>query len=301
MTAHVDVEELQTTKSEKLLALVMTAFLLLAGLWAYQEIDDRIRTALPLRTHTAAERVALESRRIAQTQLFRTDSAVRRARSEVDFRREAYRTALDEGRKAPDLRDRYRAAVADYEQALRQRARAQRELAAAQPAAEAAERRIASDIGRRHRVQERLIFATRLSAAIVFIVASFLLLWRLRNRGSRYLPLAGAAVGFATIFAFVLAGDYLTDYFDLFELGILVLALLGVAVTFAAFWVLQRYIARRLPRRRVRKHECPFCGYPVAANERCEGCGRAVIAPCAHCERARRVGTPFCAHCGHAA
>jgi hypothetical protein len=301
VTTHVDVEELQTTKSEKLLAVVMTAFLLLAGLWTYQEIDDRIRRALPLRNPTAAERVVLQRRLEAQTQVFRADNRVRRARGELELRREAYRTALDEERAAPELRAAYREAVATHEQATRERARARADLAAAQPAANEVSRRVAGDVERRRDLQERLIFLTRLGAAIVFVVASYVLLARLRNRGSRYLPLAAAGVGFATIFAFVLAGDYLTDYFDLFDFGILVLALLGISVTFVAFWVLQRYIARRLPRRRVRKRECPFCGYPVGANERCEGCGRAVMAPCANCERPRRVGTPFCAHCGQAA
>ena len=36
LSTHVDVEEIQTTKSEKLLALVLAGFLLVGGLWSYQ-------------------------------------------------------------------------------------------------------------------------------------------------------------------------------------------------------------------------------------------------------------------------
>ena len=61
----------------------------------------------------------------------------------------------------------------------------------------------------------------------------------------------------------MLAGDYITDYVDPLSLGPLVLSLFGVVATIAAFAVLQRYLARRIPIRRVRKGECPFCGYPV--------------------------------------
>ena len=46
LSPHVDVEEIQTTKSEKLLAVVLAAFLLVGGIWAYQKIDDSIRVAV---------------------------------------------------------------------------------------------------------------------------------------------------------------------------------------------------------------------------------------------------------------
>ena len=88
-----------------------------------------------------------------------------------------------------------------------------------------------------------------------------------------------------------MAVDYLTDYFELLELGPLVISLFGIAVTLLAFVGLQRYLAQRIPQRRVRKNECPFCGYPVRGKEHCEGCGRQVIAPCARCEAPRRIGS----------
>ncbi len=128
----------------------------------------------------------------------------------------------------------------------------------------------------------------------------YLTLSRLRGSGSRYLPIAGAVLVFATIMALGLAGDYLTDYFNPLDAGLLILSLVGVLATLGAFWALQRYLARRLPYRRVRKGECPFCAFPVRRNERCEGCGRAVVAPCATCEQPRRVGTVFCGSCGAA-
>jgi predicted amidophosphoribosyltransferase len=80
----------------------------------------------------------------------------------------------------------------------------------------------------------------------------------------------------------------------------LLLSLIGVAATVVAFWLLQRYLARRLPLRRVRRRQCPYCGFPVDDNERCEGCGREVQAACAHCAAPRRIGAPFCGACGRA-
>jgi hypothetical protein len=300
MTQPVDVEQLQTTKSEKLLALVLAVFLLIGGIWAYQELDDRVREAMPLRNPTAAEQQALTALDQAQSARFRAEQQVRQARGELELRRERYRTALDAGDPAAALRTQYLAAERAFETAREERAKAGRAEAAARPAANDAQQRISRDVAARQDRQELVIFLLRFALALAFVGGAYLLLTRLRERGTRWFPLSGSAVLFATIFAFVLAVDYLTDYFDPFDAGILMLALLGAGLTVVAFWLLQRYLARRLPLRRVRRGQCPYCGFPLGPGERCEGCGREVVAPCGSCAAPRRVGAPFCAACGKA-
>ena len=300
MSETVDIEQLETTKSEKLLALVLAVFLLIGGIWAYQEIDDKVRSALPAREATPAEQQAITGLADAQQRRIEAERAVRRAREELELRREAYRTALDAGEPAAALRLRYLAAERGHDRARSTLAGAARAEAAARPAATAAQARLADEAERRRDRQELVIFLLRLGMAVAFVLLAYLLLTRLRDRGSRWFPLSGSVVLFATVFAFVLGVDYLTDYFDPFDAGILLLALLGVAVTLVAFWLLQRYLARRLPLRRVRRRQCPYCGFPVGDNERCEGCGRLVTAPCAQCAAPRRVGTAFCGSCGKA-
>jgi hypothetical protein len=223
---------------------------------------------------------------------------VRRARQELELRREAYRTALDAGEPAGALRLRYQASERAHEQARANREAAAKAEAAARPAATAAQERLNRDAEARRDRQELVIFALRTSASLVFLLAGVLLMTRLRDRASRWFPLSGSVVLFATVFAFVVVVDHLTDYFDPFDAGILLLALLGAGVTVVAFWLLQRYLSRRLPLRRVRRRQCPYCGFPVRDNERCEGCGREVQAPCAHCAAPRRVGATFCGVCG---
>ena len=213
MTVVTDVEEIQSTKTEKLLAYVLAAFILLGGVWTYQQLDDVIRAHEPLPTQTQGA---------------------------------------------------------------------------------------------------------------LAIVTSYLLLAYMRRGTSRWLPLAASYVAAATILAFVLAADYLTDYFDPYDWGIAFVALLGILCTLAVYWGVHRYLVQRLPQRRVRRHQCPFCGYPGVADmearrwsmsappgasdlggsapggegTHCEGCGREVVAPCANCEAPRRVGVAHCAVCG---
>jgi hypothetical protein len=300
MSTTVDVEELQTTKSEKLLAYVLVVFLLIGGVWSYQQIDDRVRSSIELFEPTPAQRAALDRRNAAQQRVFIADQRVQQTRREVDFRREEFRAALDAARPAAALERRYRTAQADFVAAQQAQRAARRALAAAQPAATAAQREVSERIEERRNRQELVTFVLRLALVLVSLLVGYVLLARLRNRNSRYLPLGGAVLAFGTILAFVLAGDYLTDYFEPLEAGLLVLSLIGVLATTAAFWTLQRYLARRLPQRRVRRSQCPFCGFPVHGNARCEGCGREVIAPCARCESPRRVGSAHCGVCGAA-
>jgi hypothetical protein len=293
--AAVDIEEIESTKSEKLLAVVLAVFLLIGGIWTYQKLDDVVRDATQV-TLSPAEQSAQQSYAKAESRLYAAQQEETAALSDLEFRREAYRTALDAGQPADDLEAAYHQAEQRLALARSARVAAAQAVEQARPAANAAYQH--QQRGFEH---TRLVaFLARLAFVVLLMAGAYLLLGALRKRRSRYLPMGLAAVGFAAILAFVMAGDYVTDYVDPLDLGPLVLALVGIVLTLAAFAALQRYLARRVPLRRVRKHECPFCGFPVGANDHCEGCGREVIAECATCAEPRRVGTLHCGACGHA-
>ena len=298
MSARVDVEEIQTTKGEKLLAYVLAVFLLVGGIWTYQKIDDYVAEAVEVSATAAGNQVAIERLETAQRRHARARGRERAALENLELRREAYRTALDAGGPAAALERAYRAASRDYERVQEEERQALQAVKAALPAARDASRLREAEIERR--VDRRELFTALIRLAFVAAVLAFgyWLLARLRSRGSRYYPLGFAFVGFAAVLALVMAGDYITDYVEPFDLGPLVLSLFGVVVTVVAFVALQRYLARRLPLRRVRKQECPFCGYPVRGSAYCEGCGRQAIGECARCSGPRRVGTQHCAVCG---
>jgi hypothetical protein len=251
------VEELQTTKSEKLLALVMLVFLLIGGIWSYQEIDDRVRDAIELAERFPQDVAATRRFDQAFARSQSANRAVTQTRQDVEFRREEFRAALDADRPSVALERRYRAAQQAFAAAQAEARAAKRALDAAKPAADAAQRRFAEQLEEQRDRQELVTFLLRLALVLVALVVGFVALAQLRNRNSRYLPLAGSVLAFATIMAFGLAGDYLTDYFNPFDFGLLLLSLIGVAATSVAFWTLQRYLARRLLQRRVRRSQCP--------------------------------------------
>ena len=300
-TTRVEIEEIATTKSEKFLAVVLAVFMLIGGVWAYVKIDDGVRDVVrPEAASSPADAAAIERHERAYARLAAAEEARVATRDDLELRREAYRTALDAGRPADDLERAYRAAAESFARAERDVAAAQAVVRAAEPAASAARARVASAYDERANRQAIGTVVLRALFVAAALVLGYWLLARLRRAGSRYLPVAFSLLGAATVLAFVLAGDYVSDYVDPLDLGPLVLSLFGIAITLAAFWTLQRYLARRLPFRRVRKQECPFCGYPAGGTPHCEGCGRDVIASCSTCGEGRRVGTLHCGACGHA-
>ena len=295
----VDVEEIRTTASEKLLAVVLGVFLLIGGLWTYGELDGWARSAVGS-TVATSDRAAVGRLVSAEERAARAATAESRAQDELVLAREAYRTALDADRPADALRRTYEARERDYERARAETREARSAVEAAGPSAHAASTRIA-DAERHAADREALLgFALRFVFVTALLAAGLWFLARLRRAGSRWFPLTFSVVGSATVLAFVLAGDYVTDYVDPLDLGPLVLSLVGIALTLVGFAALQRYLARRIPARRVRKSECPFCGYPIGDGAHCEGCGREVVAPCARCSSPRRVGTLHCRACGEA-
>lgn len=299
-TTRVDLEEIEITRTEKLLAVVLTVFLLIGGLWAYSKIDDIGRQGYrsPATYFTPSEQTAVERANQARRRLGQAELAVQQARQDLELAREAYRTALDADRTAPTLEKAYRARQRDFGSAQTEAQMAQSEAAAAMPAADSADRRASNEALAASRQSELVTFLGRLALVLATLAFGYWLLIRLRRSSSRYLPVAFAVVAFAALLALVMSGDYLTDYIDVQQLGPFVLSLAGIALTLAAFWWLQGYLARRIPQRRVRKGECPFCGYPVRRGDHCEGCGRPVIGECTTCHQPRRVGTFHCGTCG---
>jgi hypothetical protein len=302
MSTRVDVEEIQTTPSERLLAIVLAVFLLVGGIWTYNQIEEWVRGSdEPVSVQpTPSEQAALRRFETANDRLGAAGRARDEALQNLELRREAYRTALDAGRQAPALERAYVAAQARLRRANSSFASAVQAVAAARPAADRANDQIAARESDRENHDDLITFLLRFLLVGLSLGVGYWLLSRFRRRGSRYFVIAVAVVGYAAVLALVFAVDYITDYVDPLELGPLVLSVFGIGLTLLAFVALQRYLAQRIPPRRVRRRECPYCGYPVRDSASCEGCGREVVASCSACGGDRRVGTVHCGACGAA-
>jgi len=304
--------EIETTGVEKILAVVLAVFIAIGAVWTYVKLDevaakDSTSLYLPDRKLIDREELsAIEHHRQANRSVQSARSDRRAAIRELELRREAYRTALDANQPAAELQAEYESAQAGLASASRELAAAVAVEAQARPEAADARERLteqrqdaakrADDDRARH---DRIVFVLRRALLTLMLAGAYLLLSRLRSRHSRYLPAALAWVGATAALACVMAVDYTDSYLEFDEVGPLAISIVGIALTLVAFVALQRFLAKRVPARRVRRGECPFCGFPHRDKPHCEGCGRAVIASCSSCQKDRRVGTPRCGYCGN--
>ena len=298
MTTRVDIEEIESTKSEKLLAVVLLAFLLIGTIWFYVKVDVWVPGG-PDYAAGPAEQQAHQAQDDAWKRQVGAEEVVEREKSELALAKNDFDIAVAKGDDAAT-------AETEYKQAETELREAQRRLGEAQQQAKSAERAVARfDRARQERADHSghnwAVAGVRLGFVVGWLLASLRIVSNLRRRQSRFLPLAFAAVGAGVITAIVYATDYITDYIDPLDLGPIVLSMAGAIATVGAFVGLQRWLARRIPGRRVRNGECPFCGHPVRGGAaHCEGCGREVVAPCTSCSQPRRVGSPHCGACGAA-
>jgi len=296
---NTELPEINVTRGEKLLAAVLAIFLLVGGLWTYFEPLDRESGELP--SPTAQQERAIDANESALGELDRAER-IRDGRDEAYERaREDYRTDLDADAPAAASRQRFERARNRLDEANRLLREARADVRRTEPAAREAQRELDGREEAATDAEERNTLLLRLAWVLGCIAFAFGLFNWLRRRRSAYFVAGVAAVIAATAQAVVMAGHYLGQEIDLTESGPLVIAIAGTTASMLALVGLERYLAKRAPRRRVRRGQCPYCAYPArAGGTHCEGCGRETVAACATCSADRRVGTPHCAACGAA-
>ena len=285
-------EDASTTRIEKFLSFVLGAFVLVGLVWAYVVPLDRTDDLYLGQTDRPQ---AVQLRDKAQTELDTARSQLDLSRNAEVEARELYRTKLDAGEPGVEEKALFEQRQAETRRFEAEVARAEAELARVKPDGDAAERAQSEAFDATLQARQRDTFLLRLAFAAVTLGGSFFFLDRARRRRSRAVAPWMGTVGATSLLAVGLAADYL----DLDSVGPIALSLFGIVLTVAAIVAYQRWLAARLPERRARKHECPWCGYPTRdGTPHCEGCGRQVMAACSACSGPRRAGVRYCGACG---
>lgn len=297
------VEEFSTTLFEKFLALVLAIFILIGSSWIYNhplDFESRVADA-PTATISAGDRALRQRVEDIDLKLSNAQLDIEELKSTRDDARERYRTQLEAGLSDATARSSYDRAEAQVAKRQSEIRSLEQSLARARTAAAPADARYEEAHQRAQRRYEDRVhtakwitFIARIAYGILVLVLGFMMMRAMQRRHSRWTIIGMSIVGAGTIQALWFAADY----FDIFNRGALMLSLIGIALTIGVFLGYQRFLAVRIPRRRVRKGQCMFCGYPVGDHAHCEGCGRAAHASCTSCGDRRRVGAAHCGACG---
>ena len=258
--------EIETSGSEKVLAVVLAVFIAIGAVWGYVKLDQVAEpdsvAYLPAQQLIGAGEFSAIKKHSAAVRSVRTARRDRsRAARELEFRREAYRTALDADEPSAGLRAEYESAQVGFASASRELAAAVALAARTRPEAAAAQRQVnelrqdaAEEADADRARHDRIVFLLRLGLLIAMLGGAYWLLSRLRSRHSRYLPAALAWVGATAILASVMAVDYTDSYLEFDEVGPLAISIAGVVLTLATgvytlvFAELQYMGLRRLKR-----------------------------------------------------
>ncbi|MDQ2621668.1 MAG: hypothetical protein M3Y45_01365 [Actinomycetota bacterium] len=312
MSTRTETENITTSGPEKVLAGILAIFILIGGVWAYGQIgkiseetyyDDYSAPFFePARDDLSpTDKAALKEARRAEDSQWRARHKVRQAKRQVTFAGDAYRTELDAGLTGGTELGAYREAQSRLAHKRADLAAANLRVSKAEPAAVIARQNLSDATERRQsqkRADDRLVFAGRFLLITAMLAAGVGGMSRVRKRRSPFMPLALAQVSAAALLAAWMAVDYGSRVIVFREIGPLAISIVGICLTVTAFVLLHRYLSRKLPLRRVRRGECPFCGFPGRGNGMCEGCGRTIVGPCATCQKPRRIATPHCGSCG---
>lgn len=311
---HEELEQVDLTRAEKVLALGLVLFLLVGGLWIMSRLG-RIpprpdynafffRYEIPaLEQEVGVLRQALTQAEQAHQQAI---EEVNRRGAEYEFRREEYRTSLDAGVDDPKKKQAYQGAEAALQEAKSQEAAArsvldQRRAALEGPAArlDAARNRAQRDWDAAQRRYDLRVFLLRLAYVLPVLVASLAGWQALRRRRNQFLVIATSFLAFSILQALGLLGVYAWSVFR--HVAQLVVSIAGTAVTITGLVILRRYVFNpdRIARARLRRRQCPECGYPVQSDyEFCPDCGAQLASACPNCRRPRPRGLAVCPHCG---
>ena len=198
--------EIETSRAEKVLAVVLAIFIAIGAIWAYVKLDEVAQPQVSTHQPNAAlrdqaEQAAVDRHRqaIGEVRAARRDG--QESTRQLELRREAYRTVLDAGEPSAQLQ-------AEYEAAQVRLAAASRDLKVAsateertRPPAVKAEARTEErrkdalaerdDEGTQH---DRIVFLLRLVLLIGMLAASYRLLIRRAGRPADPAALAELAL-----------------------------------------------------------------------------------------------------------
>ena len=304
-----EVERVETTRSQKILATILVIFLLIFGIRVVEKLEElpkrpdiyqlEVEYGIP---ELEAELWQLQQNLTkAEGVLEGASRRLQESYEEYLFRREEYRVSLEEGVVDPELealynqsRRAYEASKRSYKMALEVRDDIEAKID--QLDMKISEKRSSAwkDYNSEMKVYGAKVLMARMVFVIPLMIASILSFLRMKRKHSKYLLLTNSFMAFSFILVAysVLEFVRVTAYF-------LLVSGIGAAISTAVliYVIRSAFKMEKLALSRIKERKCPYCGTPVIGRY-CISCGKEIVKPCPECGEDVLKFSLYCPKCG---
>jgi tetratricopeptide (TPR) repeat protein len=304
-------EEIEATRSEKILAAAFVLFLLIGGIRVLGELRDipaepdfsdyEIRHGISALQNELP--VFISQMQIAEQSYRQSLEEFNRAEEEYLFKREEHRTRLEEGTVDETLQREYEQATQIYETAVNNRDSANKNLNDAREIYNKKNNEInqlrlnaQKDFNAAIRLYEIKVILTRLLFVVPLFIGSIYVTQKARQRQSRYTILANSFMAFS-----ILLLAYMVLEFTWRSFQVIGVSLIGALATGSALVYLKKeyFKPERVTLKRLSQRRCPYCNFPFEKDDAyCKNCGQSLEEKCRSCGSKRVKFAKHCQNCG---
>ena len=312
MSGYDEVEKMEATRGEKILASAMVIFLLIGGINILTELGD-----LPERPQRdiyyekcgvynleSEERSIDFDLKVARDALENADDEYLSAKENYLFKREEYRVILDK-EETDEIKER------EHEEARKRYEESQVQLNEAQAVYDGIHDRlnqksdeVADARGLAHeeynityQIYRLKVLAVKLAFVLPLLAVAIAMFLKAKKAKSKYTIHANAFMAFASLLLIYTIIENVWQ--SLHAIGISILGAVACAITLA-YLKKQYFNSKRIAMSRLKQNKCPWCTFPIRHDmSYCQNCGEKLAYECPECGEMRSILTRFCPNCGN--
>ena len=312
MSERDEVEKLEATRGEKILASAMVIFLLIGGINILTELGgipespqrDIYYEQYGVHNLENEERSINSELKIASDVLKNANDEYLSTKENYQFKREEYRVILDKG-ETDEIKER------EHEEARNRYEESQVKLNEAQAVHDAIYGRLNQKRGEvsdarslaqgeynaAYQIYRWKVLAVRLAFVLPLLVVAIAMFLKAKKVKSKYTIHANAFMAFASL---LLIYTIIVNVWQVLHvIGISILGAVACAITLA--YIKKQYFSfERISMSRLKQNKCPWCTFPIRHDmSYCQNCGKKLAYKCPECGEMRSILTRFCPNCGN--
>ena len=312
MSGYDEVEKLEATRGEKILASAMVIFLLIGGINILTELGDIPESPQQnvyyekygVYNLENEERSINSELKIAGAALININDEYLSAKENYLFKRDSYRVILDKGetdeiqeRKHEEARKRYEEAQVQLNEAQAVYDEIYGRLNQKKDEVPDARSLAQGEYNTAYQIYRWKVLAVRLAFVLPLLAVAIAMFLKAKKVKSKYTIHANAFMAFASLLLMYMI--IVNVWQVLHVIGISILGAVACAITLA--YIKKQYFSfERISMSRLKQNKCPWCTFPIRHDmSYCQNCGKKLAYKSQEWGEMMEILTHFCQNCGN--